>query len=77
MNKPGSLLQDAIMELEQYALEHYEQGGHWVCEGFDLIDYMDVLEHCRGNVPEAKAQVKKYWETIRERERESAWGGEW
>ena len=66
---------DAIRALEQYALDHYEEGGHWVAECFDVADYMQVLEDARGDLEEAKRLIKKNWERTCARERECAWDG--
>jgi hypothetical protein len=65
-----------VMQLELYAQDNYEQGGHWVYESFDESDYMEVLESCKWEIAEAKARIKKRWELLLERERECAWGGE-
>ena len=66
---------DAINALEQYALDHYEEGGHWVAECYDTADYMQVLEDTRGDLNEAKRLIKQDWERTCARERECAWDG--
>jgi hypothetical protein len=65
-----------VMQLESYAQDNYEQGGHWVYESFDESDYMAVLESSKWDMTEAKARIKGRWELLLERERECAWGGE-
>jgi len=64
----------AISELMQYARSNYEEGGHWVFECFDVGDYEEVLERCRGNMDEAKLMLRERWTLMVEREREYAFG---
>jgi hypothetical protein len=64
---------DKIQALEKYALDNYEAGGHWVYECFDKSDYAEYLEEAHGNLDEAKAELKKYWELMNDMERECAW----
>lgn len=51
----------AIKALERYALDHYEQGGHWVYETHDEADYLEYLTNAQGNLNDAKAAMKRYW----------------
>ena len=72
MSQIKAILHDAIIELESYAHANYEHGGHWVFECFDVADYMEVLERNGGSVPKSKTEIKRYWERLVERERETA-----
>ena len=49
-------------ELEAYAMEHYEQGGHWVVESFDKSDYDKYIVLGGGDIAGAKAKLKWFWE---------------
>ena len=49
-------------ELEQYALKHYEEGGHWVVECFGRGDYDRFI--VVGDLEQSKRALKKYWELI-------------
>lgn len=51
----------AIKALEQYALDHYAQGGDWVYETHDRADYLEYLTNAQGNLDDAKAAMKRYW----------------
>ena len=55
-------------ELEQYALDNYNQGGHWVYETHGNEDYQEVLEYCGNDIEKAKASLKEYWEFKLEQE---------
>ena len=59
-----------VNALEQYAIDNYEEGGHWVAETYSYKDYVEVLEHNNFNVDEAKKELKQYWEFTNERQRE-------
>jgi hypothetical protein len=72
MSQIKAILHDAIIELESYARANYERGGHWVFECFDVADYMEVLQRNGSSVPKSKAEIKRYWERLVERERETA-----
>lgn len=63
-------LDTLVAALEQYAIAHYEEGGHWVAETYSYKDYIEVLEHNDFNVDEAKKELKEYWEWTNERQRE-------
>ena len=64
-----------IQQLQQFAMDNYEAGGHWVVECWDAADYNDVLELCGGDVELAKARIQEDWEVTNAQERECAWGG--
>lgn len=64
-----------IKALETYALENYNEGGHWVYETYDTADYQEFLDEANGDIEVAKANLKHYWELMTERERDCAWGG--
>jgi hypothetical protein len=59
-----------IAELEQYALSHYEAGGHWVYETYSRKDYEDALNESGGDLAKAKQYIKEHWELIVMREKE-------
>lgn len=63
-----------IQQLQQFAMDNYEAGGHWVAECWDAADYNDVLELCGGDVELAKARIQEDWESTNAQERECAWG---
>jgi len=48
-------------ELKEYALEHYDTGGHWVYETYADSDYQEVLDRCGGNILKACKYLKKSW----------------
>lgn len=62
-------MEEMIKELEQFALDHYEAGGHWVVETYSKEDYIDVLTKTK-TVAKAKKELKKYWKFINERQAE-------
>ena len=64
-----------IQQLQQFAMDNYEAGGHWVVECWDSADYNDVLEECGGDVELAKARIQEDWELTNEQERNCAWDG--
>ena len=59
-----------IAEPEQYALSHYEEGGHWVYETYSRSDYIETLEENDFDLAKAKQDIKGYWELVVMRERE-------
>lgn len=67
-------VQDKINALKQFALAHYDEGGHWIYECTADADYVRVLEEFDGDVERAKQMLKEDWEFKNERERECAWG---
>ena len=64
----------AIKELQDFANTNYEDGGHWVYEAFDAADYQEVLDGHNGNVEQAKAQLREYWQRMCMLEKEYAFG---
>jgi hypothetical protein len=60
----------AILELQDYAHAHYEQGGDWVYECFDTADYQEVLDYYRGDMSQAKDALKSRWEQMHQMEQE-------
>lgn len=62
-------MEEMIKELKQFALDHYEAGGHWVVETYSKEDYIDVLTKTK-TVVKAKKELKKYWKFINERQAE-------
>jgi hypothetical protein len=63
-----------IQQLQQFAMDNYEAGGHWVVECWDAADYNQVLEDCGGDVEAASAAIQQQWELTNEQERNCAWG---
>ena len=63
----------AVKELEAYAADNYEAGGHWVVECYDHSDYQAVLDRASNDLDEAKALLKQYWQLVSERERDCQW----
>ena len=60
-------MEEMIAELEQFALDHYEAGGHWVVETYSKEDYIELLTKAK-TVTKAKKELKKYWKFINERQ---------
>jgi soluble cytochrome b562 len=58
-----------IETLEQYALDHYEDGGHWIYETFSASDYAQALAEA-GSLQAAKKAIKREWETLRRARKE-------
>ncbi len=63
-----------VKELEQFALAHYEQGGHWIVETWGSVDYECLLRENSNDVELAQAALKREWELTNEQERNCAWG---
>ena len=57
----------SVAALKQFALDHYEEGGHWVYETFGAGDYEEVLRSF-ATVEEAKDDLRYYWELMTARE---------
>ena len=66
-------MNEAIQALEQFALDNYENGGHWVYETHGADDYQEILDEAVGDLAKAKALLRDYWEFMNERQRECAW----
>jgi len=62
-----------LQVLEQYAMDNYEEGGHWVVETYSEDDYAEVLANCH-SLEEAKETIKRDWELCVMREKECGWG---
>lgn len=60
-------MKEPIKELGAYALEHYEDGGHWVYETYSYADYAMVLANANGDVEQAKKLLREDWEMSTER----------
>ena len=63
----------AIQVLEKYAMDNYEEGGHWVVETYSDADYAEVLGRC-SSLEAAKEALKKDWELCVMQEKECGWG---
>ena len=59
--------------LEKYAMDNYEEGGHWVAETYSDADYAEVLGRC-SSLEEAKQALKESWELCVMQEKECGWG---
>jgi len=62
-----------IDTLENFALENYEAGGHWVYETHEAIDYQAWLDEANGDVEAAKGLIHQYWDLMNERQADCAW----
>jgi hypothetical protein len=62
-----------VVSLEQYALDNYEVGGHWVYETFSDLDYAEVVFEST-SLEDGKKIIKECWERLLEQERECSWG---
>lgn len=65
-------MNDAAKVLEQYALDNYEAGGHWVVECWLEEDYLQALTE-GGSIEGAKKVIKAYWELVVDQERNCSW----
>jgi galactokinase len=63
----------AIDVLERYALENYQEGGHWVYETHGKADYLEALEEAGFDLEKTKANLKDYWELMNEQQAECRW----
>lgn len=61
-------MNEAMKALEQFALDNYEEGGHWVVETHVAQDYQEYLDEACGNVAKAKKLVRSYWELMNSRQ---------
>lgn len=66
---------ELVKALQDFALEHYDAGGHWIYECWVDPDYLEVLYKCKGDLEEAKLAVRSAWELICSREKDAAWDG--
>jgi hypothetical protein len=66
--------QDKVNALKQFALAHYDEGGHWIYECCSDADYVRVLDEFNGDVERAKRMLREDWEFTNERQQECAWG---
>jgi hypothetical protein len=55
-------MNEAMKALEQFALDNYEEGGHWVVETHVAEDYQEFLDEAAGDMAKAKKLVREYWE---------------
>ena len=70
-------MEDEVKALEQYALDHYEEGGHWVYETHDKKDYQKILLRTF-SLEQAKREIRDDWELTQEQYNEvRAAGGEY
>lgn len=67
-------LEQLIKELQQYALDNYDLGGHWAYETHDKKDYIKILQRTN-SLDEAKADLKAWCELTNEQEMNCAWDG--
>jgi hypothetical protein len=70
-------MEDEVKALEQYAHDHYEEGGHWVYETHDKEDYRKILLRTF-SLEQAKREIRDDWELTQEQYNEvRAAGGEY
>jgi hypothetical protein len=67
------MIDNSIAVLKAYALEHYDDGGHWIYECYDKGDYVNRLEESNFDVEKAKTLIHKEWELLEMQKRECAW----
>jgi len=53
-----------IDELQQYLIDNYDEGGHWIYETYDRTDYEKILYECKGDLDEAVKELKARCELI-------------
>ncbi len=63
--------------LEQYAMDHYSEGGHWVFETYSDDDYQKVLDEAKGDIEAAKVEIKTQWLLLVAQEAECGSGDNW
>ncbi len=63
-------MEDVFKTLEQFALDHYEEGGHWVYETHDKDDYQMVLDDAFGDIEKAKDILREYWGFMNDRKKD-------
>ena len=61
-------MNEAHEALRQYALDNYEEGGHWIYETTDLKDYQEYLDEAGGDLAKAKTLVRDHWKLLLEME---------
>lgn len=61
-------MNEAQKALEQYALDNYEAGGHWVYETHTAEVYQEYLDEAGGNIAKAKKLVRAHWKFMQEME---------
>ena len=63
-----------VKELEKFALAHYDQGGHWIVECWEAVDYECLLRECNNDLDLARQELEREWKITVAQERECAWG---
>lgn len=61
----------SVQALKKFALDHYEDGAHWVVETFSEDDWEWWLSKSI-SLEAAKVDLKDHWEFMTEREQECA-----
>ena len=59
----------SVEALKKFALDHYDEGGHWVYETFGHDDYAWWLMNSN-SLKDAKLDLKDHWEFMVEQENE-------
>jgi hypothetical protein len=54
--------------LRQFALDNYEEGGHWIYETTDLHEYQEYLDEANGDIAKAKKLIREHWKLLLEME---------
>lgn len=62
-----------VEQLKKYALDNYEEGGHWIAETYSDLDYGESV-FLSTSLQACKKEFKEYWEMMNQRERECSWG---
>lgn len=55
-----------IEELKKFALDNYNEGGHWVFECFDAADYQEYLDEAGGDLDRAREALRDHWALVEE-----------
>jgi len=61
-------MNEEMKVLQQYALDNYEEGGHWVYETHEAREYQEYIDEAAGDIAKAKKLVREYWELMTEME---------
>ena len=64
---------DKIRALEQFCLDHYDEGGHWLYETHEAADWIEKLTECGGDLEAAKADCRAHWKLLNGRDLDCGW----
>ena len=51
-----------MFALEQFALDNYDVGGHWVYETFRTKDYLETYREASNDLEATKQKLRETWE---------------